>query len=95
MAKKMSVEDFESDGFVVYHQKDKEKVKDVVPMKPSKVIIMDNKDVLNAVKESNEALRTGLEQLVYSMETKPDSFTLDIQRDSRGFMQSIKVKVNK
>ncbi len=109
MGSKMSVEDFENDGFIVYTEKDNSKElavktdvpkappvpKTVAPKTPSKIIIMDNKDVLAAVKESNDVLKSGLEQLVHSMSAKPQSFTLDIKRDQRGFMTSINVKVNK
>lgn len=105
MARKMTVEDFENDGFVVYNERTRPKKANPkepseVPQKqlsknPAKIIIMDNKDVLAAVKESNEALKAGLEQLIYSMESKPESFTLNIERDQRGFMTKIKVKVNK
>lgn len=95
-----TVEDFEADGFMVYSEKEKPPVAKVTPAPaaptpPAKIIIMDNKDVLVALKESNKALKEGLETLVYSMQSKPEGFTLDIERDSRGFMKSIKVKVNK
>jgi hypothetical protein len=105
MGRKTSVEDFENDGFTVYTEKDDSKKYEVkveapkvaptvAPKTPSKIIIMDNKDVLVAVKESNEVLKNGLEQMVRSMDSKPKSFTLDIKRDQQGFMTSINVKVN-
>jgi hypothetical protein len=96
-----SIEDLESVGFKVYDNRPVDKgAKDKPAEKqvPAKIIIMDNNDVLKAVQESNAALKTGLETLVnsmYSMQEKPDNFTLTIERDQRGLMKSINVKVNK
>lgn len=102
-SKYMTVEDFANDGFEIYDESPKPKKVSspvakpapVVPAASSKVIIIDNKEVLTAVKESNDNLQTGLKQLVYAMETKPNSFTLDIERDNQGFMKKIKVNLNK
>jgi hypothetical protein len=97
MAKNKTTEDFANDGFNVYNQEPK--VDKVVTPKftknESKVIIMDNREVINAVKESNQALQDGLKQLIYNINSKPEGFTLNIERDQRGFMKSIKVKINK
>lgn len=96
-----SIEDFEADGFEIYDHRPADKGAKVKPAEkqvPSKIIIMDNNDVLKAVQESNAALKAGLEKLVgamYNMQEKPDSFTLDIKRDQHGFMKSINVKINK
>jgi len=105
MAHKQSIEDFEADGFTVYSndERPKKPIKKIEasqnsPTPPSKVIIMDTREVLKAVQASNETLKHGLENLIttmYSMDKKPDNFTLSIERDARGFMTNIKVKVNK
>jgi hypothetical protein len=96
-----TIQDFENEGFTVYEEGEgikTIKADNPIPApetEPSKLIIMDNRDVLTAIKDSNEALQNGLAQLIYSMESKPDGFTLDIERDSRGFMTRIRAKVNK
>lgn len=72
----------------------------------TKIIVVDTKEVLHAVahtnvivkqgiENSNLQLQAGIEKIVQAMGSKPDSFTLDIKRDQRGFMTSIDVKINK
>lgn len=97
--KNKSLSDLESEGFTIYPDMDKPKTTPKVttlPVQPQqKIIIMDNREVLKAVAESNKQFKESIEYLMGSMSEKPDSFTLDIQRDQHGFMKSIKVKVNK
>lgn len=103
----MTVEDFENDGFKIYEESNKPRakssvlkdtktpVKSAAPEAVSKVVIIDNKDVLDAVKDSNLALQANIKELVCALDTKkPNSFTLNIERDQYGLMKSIKVKVD-
>ena len=92
-----SVEDFENDGFTVYTEEDDDDTEYEVPeptptkvvtKKSTKVVIIDNKDIVHAVSKSTEVLKS----LVNYMASKPQSFTLNIKRDDRGFMSSIEVK---
>lgn len=98
-----TIEDFEDDGFSIYneaehpkkapkseatHEKQKEQPQ-------SKIVIMDNKDVLQAVEHSNNVMKESMENLVNSLKNRPNNFTLVIERDQRGFMKNIKVKVDK
>ena len=98
--KTKSLAELESDGFSIYsglEQPKKTQPKASAPPQP-KIIIMDNRDVLKAVAESQKLFKESIENLMasmYSMSEKPDSFTLDVQRDQHGFMKSITVKVNK
>lgn len=102
MARTKSLTDLESDGFVIHSDLERPqkapKVTTLPVQSPAKIVIMDNRDVLKAVAESQKQFRESIERLIasmHSMSDKPGSFTLDIQRDQHGFMKSITVKVNK
>lgn len=100
-----NLEDLESDGFVIWNEAFSKPVKgDPVEINP-KIVVVDTKEVLSAVQATNLIVKTGIEnsnrqlqasidKLVNSMAKKPESFTLDIKRDQRGFMTSIDVKIN-
>lgn len=100
------LEDFENDGFKIYDEGEKPS-----PDKPNspgetKIVVVDNKEVLHAVETTSMIVKQGIEnsnrqlaasvaRIVQAAGQKPDSFTLDIHRDQRGFMTSIDVKINK
>lgn len=102
-----TLEDFEEDGFTIYNESFP-KPNTPVPTGvggETKIVVVDTKEVLSAVQATNNIVKTGIEnsnrqlqasidKLVNSMAKKPESFTLDIKRDQRGFMTSIDVKIN-
>jgi len=62
----------------------------------SKAVEESNAVFKQSVENSNRAFQAGIERIVQSsIATKSDSFTLDINRDERGFMSSVTVKINK
>lgn len=100
------IEDFENDGFSIYEEGEKPSAKKDQSASETKIVVVDTKEVLLAVnhtnvivkqgiENSNIQLQVGIEKIVQAMRVKPDSFTLDIKRDQRGFMTSIDVKINK
>ena len=101
------IEDFENDGFVIYGDGDhKPSTPQAQVVGETKIVVVDTKEVLHAVahtnvivkqgiENSNLQLQAGIAQIVKAMGVKPESFTLDIKRDQRGFMTSIDVKINK
>ena len=102
-----SIEDFENDGFSIYDEGQRPSDTSA-PQSPgeTKIVVVDTKEVLHAVERTNMVVKHGIEnsnrqlqasidKLVASISKKPESFTLDIKRDQRGFMTSIDVKINK
>ena len=102
------IEDFESDGFEIYDEDNPKPSADKGYQAPgeTKIIVVDTKEVLRAVEatnmivrqgmeNSNRQLQSSIEKLVRTIGKKPESFTLEIKRDQRGFMTSVDVKINK
>ena len=102
------IEDFEEDGFKIYDESNPKPSADSPPhvMGETKVVVVDTKEVLKAVEttniivkqgieNSNRQLQASIDKIVHAVGHKPDSFTLEIKRDQRGFMTSIDVKINK
>lgn len=101
-----SLEDFENDGFTIFEPWQKKPTSDVHHAAETKIVVVDTKEVLLAVEKTNQVFQqsmaasnaifqASIENLVATMANKPDSFTLDIERDGRGFMTSVTVKINK
>jgi len=100
------IEDFENDGFVIYGDEDhKPSAPQAQVVGETKIVVVDTKEVLHAVahtnvivkqgiENSNLQLQASIERLVQTLAKKPESFTLDIKRDQRGFMTSVHVKIN-
>lgn len=65
----------------------------------TKIIIMDNREVLKAVEASNKTLKAGFEKLIKSMysmhpaQEKPNNISVKIERDNRGLMTGATLKV--
>lgn len=104
--KNKSIEDFEDDGFEIYHPREKNKRFENKAKPSAPVATNDNSDILKAIGESNltqqrssemtaKSFQHGIERLVKALADKPDSFTLDIERDERGFMKKVNVTINK
>ena len=100
-----SLEDFENDGFTIYEPGQKKQSSSPAHVE-SKIVVIDNKELVAAVERtnavfqqsiatSNATMQASIESLAATMANKPDSFTLDIERDQRGFMTSVTVKINK
>jgi len=101
-----SLEDFENDGFTIYEPGQKKQSPSAPPATETKIVVLDNKELVQAVERTNQVfqqsvttsnalLQASIENLVATLANKPDSFTLDIERDGRGFMTSVTVKINK
>ena len=102
------LKDLEEDGFTIYSETDTDR--NVIEHE-TKIVVVDTKEVLSAIDNTNRIMQAGyvssnqqlqdaIERLVGVLATKPDdkkpeSFTLDINRDARGFMTSVDVKVNR
>lgn len=56
-----------------------------------KVVIVDNKDMVSSMKESNQNIAA----LIAMLQNKPTDFTLDIVRNAQGRMTGVKVRVNR
>ena len=102
-----TLKDFEDEGFKIYDE-GKKPSSNSGPSDSgeTKIVVVDNKAVLHAVETTNAIVKEGIEnsnkqlaasvaRIVQAAGQKPDSFTLDIKRDQRGFMTSIDVKINK
>ena len=103
-----TLEDLEEDGFEIYSSSEK---KSRLQSKATSdahntAVAADNSDLLKAIGDSNlthlqssemtaKSFQYGIEKLIEAMADRPDSFTLDIERDERGFMKTVNVKVNK
>lgn len=101
------IEDLENEGFTIYNESfpKPSAPAQAVAGGETKIVVVDTKEVLSAVQatslsvqmgmeNSNRQLQASMDKLVNSMAKKPESFTLDIKRDQRGFMTSIDVKIN-
>tara|TARA_R110002096_G_C14661910_1_gene728362 strand:+ start:49357 stop:49680 length:324 start_codon:yes stop_codon:yes gene_type:complete len=105
--KDKNLDDLESEGFTIYNESFP-KPSDPTPTgvgAETKIVVVDTKEVLHAVAAGNQIVQAGMEnsnrqlqsvigQLIANIPKKPESFTLDIKRDQRGFMTSIDVKIN-
>ncbi len=101
-----TLEDFEDEGFTIYEPGQKKQAPAAQQATESKIVVIDNKELVQAVERtnkvfqqsiaaSNAVMQASIESLVAAMSNKPDSFTLNIERDQRGFMTSVTVKINK
>lgn len=101
------LDDLENEGFVIYGgDTHKKQAKGEPAVADTKIVVVDTKEVLHAVAATNAIVKAGMDnsnaqlklvvaELVSHMPKKPESFTLDIKRDQRGFMTSIDVKIGK
>lgn len=96
-----SIEDLEKDGFSVYGDNERpvkaspDKTPAVQPLGETKIVVIDNKDILKALAETNMSFQVATNILVKTLKEKPTSFTLKIERDHQGYMSNIQVTVNK
>lgn len=100
-----TLEDYENDGFSIYEPGKKPKA--VAQQAPeTKIVVIDNKELVHAVERTNQVFQENMatssalmqacmEKMMSTMADKPDSFTMDINRDERGFMKSVTVTINK
>lgn len=101
MAKRQSLEDLQDAGFeeVIEHS-NAPKTK-IAPPKPDRkdvapYVVVDNSEQLAMMNRSNELMRKALNEMVTKLSTisqRPKALELDIKRNSSGFMDKVRIKL--